>query len=120
MQSPWKSRQRNQRRRLRPTTTESRCRMTIFLSDAAVQTEKALLRSVLLTNSLWPQTSRVAADDFFLDSDRRIYPRIGAMIEDERPLDLVTVTTELAQLNQFGRCGEPARLGSLIDHPVAA
>ena len=62
--------------------------MPIFLSDAAVQTEKALLGSVLLTNSLWPQTSRLAADDFFLDSHRRIYARIAAMFEDQRPVDL--------------------------------
>lgn len=92
--------------------------MTIFLSDAAVQTEKALLGSVLLTNSLWPQTSRVAADDFFLDSHRRIYARIAAMFEDQRPVDLITVTTELAQLNQLDRCGGPEYVASLIDHAV--
>src|SRR5437667_6152813 len=118
MQSPWKSRQRNQRRRLRPTTTESRCRMTISLSDAAVQTEKALLGSVLLTNSLWSQTSTVAAEDFLLDSHRRIYARMAAMFEDQRPVDLITVTTELAQINQLEGCGGHAYIGSLIEHAL--
>jgi archaellum biogenesis ATPase FlaH len=87
-------------------------------SDALVQTEKALLGSVLLTNSLWSQTSGLMVEDLYLDSHRRIYARMAAMFEDQRPVDLVTVTGELAQLHQLESCGGAAYVASLIEHAL--
>ena len=92
--------------------------MTTSLSDAVVQTERALLGSVLLDKSLWPQTGAVTVDDFFLDSHRRIYARMAAMFEDQRPVDPTTVMMELAQVNQLEGCGGHAYIGSLIEHAL--
>jgi len=88
------------------------------LGSAIAQTERDLLGSVLLTNSLWPQTGALSGDDFSLDTHRKVYARMAAMLEDQRPVDLITVTTELAQLNQLEGCGGPAYIASLIDHAV--
>src|SRR2546422_11392238 len=86
--------------------------------DAIAQTERALLGSVVLSNSLWQQTSAVSVEDFCLDSHRRIYGRMAAMFEDHRPVDLVTVTTELAQLHQLESCGGAGYMASLIEHAL--
>lgn len=92
--------------------------MTTSLSNAVEQTERALLGSILLDNSLWPQTETITAEDFSLDSHRRIYRRIAAMFEDQRAVDLVILTHELAQLNQLETCGDSAYLASLLDHAL--
>jgi len=90
--------------------------MTTSLSDALHQTERALLGSILLDCSLWAQAEGLTAEDFHLDSHRRIYGRMAAMFEDQRAVDVVTLTLELTQLNQLDTCGGPAYLGSLLEH----
>jgi hypothetical protein len=90
--------------------------MTTFHTDAVAKVECALLGSVLFENSLWPQTAELSVDDFFLDSHRRIFRLMAAMFEDQRPVDPVTLTTELGQLNQLDNCGGAAYLASLIEH----
>ena len=84
--------------------------MTAFNADATAQIERALLGSVLLENSLWPQTAELSADDFFLDSHRKIFRRMAVMFEDQRPVDVCTLLTESQEAN-----GSAAYLGSLID-----
>jgi hypothetical protein len=90
--------------------------MTTSLSDAVHQTERALLGSLLLDNSLWRQIEALGAQDFGLDAHRRIYGRIAAMFEGQRPVDIVTLTLELAQVEQLAICGDSAYLASLLEH----
>ncbi len=87
-------------------------------SDALAQTERALLGSVLFSKSVWPLTDGLSAEDFSLDSHRRIFAHIAAMFEDHRSVDLVTLTMELGSLNQLESCGGPAYVSSLIDNAL--
>ncbi len=84
-------------------------------SDAIAQTERALLGSILLTNLVWTETAGLSSEDFFLGSHRDIFAHIAAMFEDQRPVDCVTLTMELAQLNKLDRCGGPEYIGSLME-----
>jgi hypothetical protein len=86
--------------------------MTISHSDAIQQTERALLGSILLDNSVWPPTELLTVDDFSLDSHRRIYSQMAAMFQDQRPVDLITLGTEFADLD---KCGGPGYLSDLVD-----
>ena len=90
--------------------------MPTFLSDAVQQIERALLGSILLENSVWPQTEALTVEDFSLDSHRRIYGRIAAMFEEHRAVDISTLGADLAERNQLEACGGPAYLGSLLEH----
>ena len=83
-----------------------------YPSDAVAQTERALLGSVLRDNSLWPQTADLGIHDFSLDTHRCIYGRMAAMFEDQRPVDLITLNSEL------GANGDTAYLSSLLDHAL--
>jgi hypothetical protein len=89
--------------------------MMTFPSDAIDQSERALLGSVLLNNSLWQHAAKLSNDDFCLDSHRRIFAHMAGMSEGGRPIDLITITGELSDLNQLECCGGPAYLGSLIE-----
>lgn len=89
--------------------------MSTSHSDAVEQTERALLGVILEANALWPQTSALSTDDFSLDTHRKLYARMAAMFEDQRPVDLITLTEELARLNQLEGCGGAAYIASLID-----
>ncbi len=82
-----------------------------YPSDAIAQTERALLGSVLLDNSLWPHAADLGIHDFSLDTHRRIYGRMAAMFEDQRPVDLITLTAELKLEN-------PAYLSDLLTHAL--
>jgi hypothetical protein len=94
--------------------------MTTSLSDAVQQTERALLGSILLDGALWPQTETLSADDFSLDSHRRIYRRIAAMFDERSPVDITTLGHELAELGQLDSCGGPSYVGSLLEHAFPA
>ena len=90
--------------------------MATSLSDAIVQTERALLGTVLLDDDVWPQTSELSIQDFSLDAHQRIYGSMAAMLEDQQAVDIVTVQQELSRLNQLDACGGAAYLSSLLDH----
>lgn len=82
-----------------------------YPSDAVAQTERALLGSVLLDNSVWSQANELSVQDFSLDTHRRIYGRMAAMFEDQQPVDLVTLA------GKFGD-NDVAYLSGLIDHAL--
>lgn len=88
--------------------------MTTSLSDSAQQTERALLGSVLLDNSLWPKTESLSADDFSLDAHRSIYRQMAKMFEDGVPVDSITLTDELSRLGQLEKVGDVAYVADLI------
>jgi len=94
--------------------------MTTSHSDAVQQIERALLGSILLDNSVSPQTETLSAADFSLDSHRRIYRRIAAMFEEQCPVDITTLGLELAKLGELDSCGGPSYVGSLLDHAFPA
>ena len=66
-------------------------------------------------NSLWPQTHELSIDDFSLGAHKCIYTQMAALFEELRPVDNVTLTYELAQLNKLEACGDAAYLAALFD-----
>jgi len=85
--------------------------MRTSLSDGLAQTERALLGSVLLDNSLWPKAADLSVHDFSHDIHRKIYARMASLFEDQRPVDLITLTSELNSEN-------PAYLSDLLTHAL--
>ena len=67
---------------------------------ASVDAERAVLGAILLdiSNSVYPQAAEyLQADDFSLDSHRRIYLRMMELAESGRAIDFVTLTEQLGQ-----------------------
>lgn len=83
---------------------------------ASLDAERAILGAVLLDNSAYPQAAEyLRADDFSLDSHRRIYLRMMELAETGKPIDFVTLTEQLGQHKEIEAVGGVAYATSLTD-----
>ena len=83
---------------------------------ASVEAERAILGAILLDNSSYPQASEhLRAEDFSLDSHRRIYLRMMELAETGRAIDFVTLTEQLGQHKEIESVGGVAYVTSLTD-----
>ena len=84
---------------------------------ANLDAERSILGAILLDNFTYTQASaeNLQADDFFLDSHRRIYARITELADSGRPVDLVTLAEELSRRKEVEAIGGVAYLSSLTD-----
>jgi replicative DNA helicase len=84
---------------------------------ANVDAEKTILGSILLDNIAYYETTEraIEADDFSLDSHRRIFLRMADLMESSRAVDIVTLAEELAKNKEVGSVGGVAYLASLTE-----
>lgn len=83
---------------------------------ASIEAERAVLGAILLDNVTFTQAGEVLkADDFSLDSHRRIYLRMEELADAARPIDFVTLTEKLTQHKEVESVGGVAYVTSLTD-----
>src|SRR6476469_9865485 len=83
---------------------------------ASMDAERAILGAILLDNSAYPQAAEhLRAEDFSLDSHRRIYLRMMELAETGKPVDFVTLTEQLGQHKEIEAVGGVAYVTSLTD-----
>src|ERR1051326_2709372 len=83
---------------------------------ASVEAERAILGAILLDNLAYPQAAEfLRAEDFSLDSHRRIYLRMMELAESGRAIDFVTLTEQLGQHKEIEAVGGVAYVTSLTD-----
>jgi len=83
---------------------------------ASIDAERSILGSILLDNFLYNQAAEtLKADDFALDSHRRIYSRMMELSEHSKPIDIVTLAEELARRKEVEAVGGVAYISSLTD-----
>ncbi len=84
---------------------------------ASVDAERTILGAILLDNSAYSEAAeRLLPDDFSLDSHRRIFARMGEMVEAGRPVDIVTLCEQLDRLKQLSMVGDRAYIFSLTEN----
>lgn len=88
------------------------------LAPQNLEAERAVLGSVMLDSALFNQAAQyINADDFFLDSHRKIF-RAFAHISERKSsgaIDLVTITDAISQISSLEEIGGKAYLASLVD-----
>ncbi len=83
---------------------------------ANVDAEKTILGAILLDNTAHSEASeKLEADDFSLDSHRRIFLRMSDLVNEQRPVDIVTLSHELARYKEVESVGGVAYLASLTE-----
>ncbi|HEV2989888.1 MAG TPA: replicative DNA helicase [Candidatus Angelobacter sp.] len=83
---------------------------------ASNEAERAILGAILLDNFAYNQAAEsLHAEDFSLDSHRRIYLRMMELAESGRPIDFVTLTEQLGQHKEIEAVGGVAYVTSLTD-----
>src|ERR1700733_12547263 len=83
---------------------------------ASVEAERSILGAILLDNHCYNEAAeKIQADDFSLDSHRRIYSRMAELIDSSRAVDIVTLAEELARRKEVEAVGGVAYLASLTE-----
>jgi replicative DNA helicase len=83
---------------------------------ANVEAERAILGAILLDNSAYNEAAEhLRAEDFSLDSHRRIYARMMALMDSARPIDLITLVEELDRAKELQAIGDVGYVSSLLD-----
>ena len=83
---------------------------------ASVEAERSILGAILLDNHAYNEAAeKLRAEDFSLDSHRRIYGRMSELIDAQRAVDIVTLAEELARRKEVEAVGGVAYLASLTE-----
>jgi replicative DNA helicase len=83
---------------------------------ANVDVEKTILGAVMLDNGYYYEAAeRLAPGDFSLDSHKRIFLRMGEMLNGNRAVDLMTLSNELGLTKEIELVGGVAYLASLTE-----
>jgi len=83
---------------------------------ASAEAERAILGAILLDNTAYSQAAEyLRAEDFSLDSHRRIYLRMMELAESGRAIDFVTLTEQLGLHKEIESVGGVAYVTSLTD-----
>lgn len=83
---------------------------------SAVDAEKTILGAVLLDNEAFLEAKEfLFANDFSLDSHRRIFLRMGDLMDVNRTIDIVTLSNELSKNKEIEAIGGVAYLASLTE-----
>lgn len=82
----------------------------------SIDAEQSVLGGLLLDNRAWESVSEVLEDnDFYSHKHRNIYRAIKSLVDQEQPVDVVTVSEELDELGTLEDVGGIAYLGELAD-----
>ncbi|MGB6193718.1 MAG: replicative DNA helicase, partial [Terracidiphilus sp.] len=83
---------------------------------ANIDAERTILGAILLDNAAHSEAAeKLEADDFSLDSHRRIFLRMSELINSQRAVDIVTLSNELARFKEIETIGGVAYLASLTE-----
>jgi replicative DNA helicase len=78
--------------------------------------ERAILGCIMLDNHHYDEAAEsLAAEDFSLDSHRRIYRSMGTVRGDDRAIDIITLPDEHVRHNELEGIGGVAYLASLTE-----
>src|SRR5438034_4481084 len=87
-----------------------------YTLPANIEAERSILGAILLDNLAYSQAAEhLKADDFSLDSHRRIYSRMVDLAESSRPIDMITLIDELERHKDLQAIGDVAYVSSLLD-----
>jgi replicative DNA helicase len=83
---------------------------------ANLEAEKTILGAILLDNAAHAEAAeKLEADDFSLDSHRRIFLRMSELMDAQRAVDIVTLSNELARFKEVEAIGGVAYLAGLTE-----
>jgi hypothetical protein len=83
---------------------------------AAIEAERSILGGILLENAQFHEVAQVLkAEDFTLDSHRKIWLKMVELAAASSPIDIVTLVDSLERTNDLRRIGDVTYLSGLLD-----
>lgn len=87
----------------------------------STEAEQSLLGALLLDNEAFDRVADlVTAEDFYSDSNRRIFRHIARLIETNKPADTLTVHESIEASDDRDKTGGPAYLGMMAQNTPSA
>ena len=87
----------------------------------SVEAEQSVLGGLMLDNERWDEvTTQISAQDFFISAHRTIYSHMQTLIEQGKPIDLITLSESLEQQEQLEQVGGFAYLAVLSKNTPSA
>lgn len=85
------------------------------------EAEESLLGSILINPEVFNEIVQfLSGDDFYIHRNRWVWNAFTRLIENRKPIDMLTVTEDLAAQNQLMELGGPAYLTSLLSKVPSA
>jgi replicative DNA helicase len=87
----------------------------------SIEAEQSVLGGLLLDNSAWDRAGDLLTDsDFYRYEHRVIYAAVGALVNNERPADVITVFEQMQSLGKAEECGGLVYLNALAQSVPSA
>jgi len=87
----------------------------------SVEAEQSVLGGLMLDNRAWDQiVDRLREDDFYRYENRLIFSAMGRLIEQNKPLDVLTVAEMLRERQELERTGGDVYLFELANNTPSA
>ena len=103
------------------SATESAAIEAARLPPQSVEAEQSVLGGLLLDNDRWEQIAdKLDPDDFYRKEHRLIFRAIGALCEDNKPADVVTVVEWLETQGEVEGAGGLSYLTTLANNTPSA
>lgn len=83
-----------------------------------VEAEKTVLGSILMDNQSIYQCGDIQVEDFFLTSHRQLFAGMKLLVEQNLPVDVITLSNHLQNTGQLKVIGDVTYIASLIDGVV--
>jgi len=83
---------------------------------ANIDAERSILGAIMLDNFSFNEAAEhLKAEDFSLDSHRRIYQRMIDLMDSSRPVDMITLVDELDRRKELQAVGDVGYISGLVD-----
>ncbi|SDH31996.1 primary replicative DNA helicase [Vibrio xiamenensis] len=106
----------NRQRMMRDAQVEA-----IKVPPHSLEAEQSVIGGLLLDNERWDTVAeRVRASDFYSRPHRLVFEAVQSILEDSKPLDLITLSEYLEQREQLEDVGGFAYLADLVKNTPSA
>lgn len=86
-----------------------------------IEAEQSLLGSILIDkNAFFKVADLISAEDFYLDSHKKIFEIIAELSEKRKPLDILSVSSKLKEKNLLKEVGGQSALTALVNSVPSA
>lgn len=100
--------------RSKPKMTEA---ISVKTPPHSIEAEQSVLGGVMLDNRAWDQIAdRVRETDFYRHDHRLIFRVMSRLVEQNKPLDVLTVTESLRELHELDNAGGEVYLFELANN----
>jgi len=104
----------------RPDNTDAQL-LALKVPPHSIEAEQALLGALLIDSHAFDKVGDlVTAEDFYRDDHRRIWRHIVKMVENNQPVDVVTISDSIERSEDKDKTGGPSYVAALAQNTPSA